>query len=371
MHIPDWPVAGDREIGLLREVLASRHWGGFHPFVADFEQRFAQFQHCQHGIAVMNGTVSLEAAFAVEELGPGDEVIVPAISFVSTATAISRAGATPVFVDIEPYSFNLCPRRVEEAIGPRTKGIVAVHFGGPLANMDALTDIAQRRGIHLYEDAAHAHGAEWRGKRAGSFGRWGSFSFQNGKVLTAGEGGALVTNDSDLAARFRNFVNLGRSMGGADGASFYHHYTLGTNFRMTALQAAVLTAQLERLPAQIAHRERAEKLLRELTANVPGLTWQQVPAEVNVHPHYLLPGRIAGQSRDKFCQHLKEKGVPCTPFYPHPLYGNPLYQEGGCRIMPCPNAEACVQDAFWLPHRLLLADDETIHETASIIRAAA
>ena len=368
MHIPDWPVAGDREIELLRTVLAAPQWGGFHPLTVDFEQNFAQFQGCQHGIAVMNGTVSLEAAFAVEGLGPGDEEIVPAISFVSTATAISRVGATPVFVDVEPYSFNMCPIRVEEAIGAHTKGIVAVHFGGPLANMDALTDIAQRHGIHLYEDAAHAHGAEWRGQRAGSFGRWGSFSFQNGKVLTAGEGGALVTNDSDLATRFRNFVNLGRR---ADGASFYHHYTLGTNFRMTALQAAVLTAQMERLPAQIAHRERAERLLRELTADVPWLTWQQVPTEVNVHPHYLLPGRVSGKSRDEFHQHLKEHGVPCTPFYPHPLYGNPLYQQGGCRIMPCPNAEACVDDAFWLPHRLLLADDETIRETAQIIRAAA
>ncbi len=365
MLIPEWPVAGDREIELLRSVLAAPQWGGFHPLVAEFEQKFAAYQHCQHGVAVMNGTVSLELAFAVEGLAPGNEVIVPAISFVSTATALSRAGATPVFVDIEPYSFNMDPARVEEAIGPRTKGIVAVHFGGPLANMDALLAIAQRHRIHLYEDAAHAHGSEWRGKRAGSFGRWGSFSFQNGKVLTAGEGGELVTNDAGLADKFRNLNNLGRR---ADGVSFYHHYTLGTNFRLSALQAAVLTAQFERLPQQIAHRARAAALLRSLTAEVPGLIWQQVPPEVNVHSHYLLPGRIPG--RDRFHQYLKEHGVPCTPFYPHPLYGNPLYQAGGCRIMPCPNAEACIQDAFWLPHRVLLSDDETIHEIAAVIRSA-
>jgi dTDP-4-amino-4,6-dideoxygalactose transaminase len=147
MRIPDWPVAGDREIDLLREVLASPQWGGFHPLVADFELKFAQYQHCEHGIAVANGTVSLEMAFAVEGLGPGDEVIVPAISFVSTATALSRVGATPVFVDIEACSFNMDPARVEEAISPRTKGIVAVHFGGPLANIDALLDIAKRHDI--------------------------------------------------------------------------------------------------------------------------------------------------------------------------------------------------------------------------------
>ncbi len=366
MHIPDWPVAGDREIELLRSVLGAPQWGGFHPLVAEFEQRFAEYQHCRHGVAVMNGTVSLELAFAVEGLGPGDEVIVPAISFVSTATALSRVGATPVFVDIEPYSFNMDPARVEEAISPRTKGIVAVHFGGPLANMNALLEIAQRRSLRLYEDAAHSQGSEYCGKRAGSFGRWGSFSFQNGKVLTAGEGGELVTNDDGLAAKFRDFANQGRR---ADGVSAFHHYSLGTNFRLSALQAAVLTAQLERLPAQIAQRERAEKLLRQLTADVPGLVWQQVPKEVNVHSHYLLCGRIP--RRNEFHQHLQRHGVPCTPFYPHPLYGNPLYQRrDNCRVMPCPNAEACVEDAFWLPHRVLLADDATIHDVAAVVRQA-
>jgi len=370
MQIPDWPTAGEREIELLRQVLATTQWGGFHPLVHDFEQRFAQYQQCAHGIALANGTVSLEMAFAVEGLGPGDEVIVPAISFVSTATALSRVGATPVFVDIEPYSFNVDPAQVEAAIGPRTKGIVAVHFGGPLANMDALLAIAAQHHLPLFEDAAHAHGAEWRGQRAGSFGRWASFSFQNGKVLTAGEGGALTTNDPDLAQNFRNFSNQGRRH---DGASYFHHYTVGTNFRLTALQAAVLSAQLERLPEQILHRQHAEKLLRELTADLDWLTWQEVPPEVNIHSHYLLPGRIGNRkSRDTFHRHLQKYGVPITPFYPHPLYGNPLYQQPGtCRILPCPNSEACVQDAFWLPHRLLLSEDETIQEVAAAIEAFA
>jgi dTDP-4-amino-4,6-dideoxygalactose transaminase len=138
--------------------------------------------------------------------------------------------------------------------------------------------------------------------------------------------------------------------------------------RITALQAAVLTAQFERLPGQIQQRRRAEALLKERTAGISGLCWQQVPKEVNVHSHYLLLGRV--QKRDQFCRYLKEHGVPCTPFYPHPLYGNPLYQQGGCRIMPCPNSEACIQDAFWLPHRVLMADDATIAEVGDVIRAA-
>ncbi len=373
MRLPDWPVAGDREIELLREVLASNQWGGFSPLVGEFESSFARFQHCEHAVSVVNGTVSLEMALEVSGIGPGDEVIMPAHSFVSTATAVSRVGATPVFVDIEACTFNIDPGAAGAAIGPKTKAIIVVHYGGPMADIEKLQAVADRHGLALYEDAAHAQGSEWRGRRAGSFGRWASFSFQNGKVLTAGEGGAVTTNDAELAAALRSFANQGRR---ADGASNFHHYTLGTNLRMSALHAAVLTAQFERLPAQIVQRRRAEARLRAATAGVPGLHWQQVAEEASVHSHYLLPGRIdavqMGKTRDEFREHLQANGVPITPFYPHPMYGNPIYQkEGSCRIEPCPQAEAYVQDAFWLPHRVLMADDAALDEVAEVIRAAA
>src|SRR5512141_620339 len=136
MQIPKWPVATEREMRLLREVLEGMQWGGFHEFVERFERSFAAFQHCQHGVSAANGTLALEMAMTAAGIGPGDEVIVPAISFVSTATAVSRAGAIPVFVDIEPYSFNLDPERAAAAVTPRTKAILPVHFGGPLADMD-------------------------------------------------------------------------------------------------------------------------------------------------------------------------------------------------------------------------------------------
>jgi dTDP-4-amino-4,6-dideoxygalactose transaminase len=368
MPIPRWPVATDRELELLREVFESTQWGGSHALVERFEHEFAVFQHCRFGISVANGTLALEAALAMAGIGPGDEVIVPAISFISTATAVSRVGATPVFVDIEPYSFNVDPERAAAAISRETKAILPVHFGGPLADMDRLCRLAAESNLIVVEDAAHAHGSEWNGKRAGSLGLAGTFSFQNSKVMTAGEGGMVVTNNEEYAARVRSFANQGR----LPGEGWFHHFTLGTNLRLSGLQAAVLLAQLERLPEQIRLRERNAGLILAELKGVPGLRFQEVPAAVGAHSYYLLLGRLDakrfGMSRDEFHRALVDKGIPCTPFYPHPLYGNPVYRGGGCRVEPCPVAEECIQDAFWLPHRVLMGDEETTRRIALAIR---
>lgn len=361
---------GEREVELLRQVLESERWGGYHEFVPRLEAAFAAFQQCAHGVAAVNGTVTLEMALEAAGIGAGDEVIVPAISFISTATAVSRVGATPVFVDIEPYTFNMDPESAAAAISTRTRAVIIVHFGGPLADMDRFTALAGERNLVLIEDAAHAHGSEWRGRRAGSLGIAGSFSFQNSKVMTAGEGGILLSNDADFAARARSIADQGRRVGGG----WFHHYTLGTNYRITAWQAAVLLAQLERLPEQICLRARNAALLRAGTEAVAGLRWQEIPAAVTANSWYLMLGRIDagrfGMTRDEFQRAMVAAGVPCTPFYPHPLYGNPLYQAGGCRVEPCPVAEACIQDAFWFPHRVLMAREEGIQELSSLIRHA-
>ena len=368
MNIPKWPVATGRELELLGEVLESGPWGGYHEFVARLEREFAAFQHCAHGVSAVNGTVALEAALEAAGIGEGDEVIVPAISFISTATAVSRVGATPVFADIGELSFNLDPERAAAAVGPRTKAIIVVHFGGVMADMDRFQALAGERNLLLIEDAAHAHGSEWRGRRAGSLGLAGTFSFQNSKVMTAGEGGMLTSNDTAFAARFRSVCDQGRREGGG----WFHHYTLGTNSRMTAFQAAVLLAQLERLPAQIERRTRNVAALKQALGDVPGLRWQEVPAAANANSWYLLLGRIDaarfGATRDEFHQAMLAADVPCTPFYPHALYGNPLYQAGGCRVEPCPMAEAYVKDAFWFPHRVLMGEEEDMRELAAIVR---
>jgi dTDP-4-amino-4,6-dideoxygalactose transaminase len=368
MNIPNWPVWGEREAELLRQVLESQKWGGYHELVGRLENEFAAFQHCAHGVAAANGTVTLEMALDAAGVQPGDEVIVPAISFISTATAVSRVGATPVFVDIEPYSFNMDPERAAAAVSARTRAMIVVHFGGPMAEMDRLGALARERNLALIEDAAHAHGSEWGGRRAGSLGVAGSFSFQNSKVMTAGEGGMLITNDAEFAARVRSMADQGRRAGGG----WFHHYTLGTNYRMTAWQAAVLLAQLERLPGQICLRARNAALLKRETAGVAGLRWQEIPAKANALSWYLMLGRIDaarfGKTRDEFQQAMVAAGVPCTPYYPHTLYGNPLYREGGCRVEPCPVAEETVRDAFWFPHRVLLAGEDDIREVARVIR---
>ncbi|MDQ6707495.1 MAG: DegT/DnrJ/EryC1/StrS family aminotransferase [Acidobacteriota bacterium] len=367
MDIPTWPISGERELELLTQVLESDRWGGHHEFAGRFEREFSAFQHCSEGVSACNGTVTLEMALEALKIGNGDEVIVPAISFISTATAVSRVGATPVFVDIEPYSFLIDPERVEQAIGPRTRAIMAVHFGGPMADMDRLSAIAAHHGLKLIEDAAHAHGSEWNGRRAGSLGVAGSFSFQNSKVMTAGEGGMLTSNDADMMQRVRSIADQGRRPGGG----WFFHYTLGTNYRMTAWQAAVLLAQLERLPEQNCLRARNAAILRELVLDAPGLTLQRIAPEARVHTNYLLLGRIDaasfGRTREQLQREMAEAGVPFTPFYPHVLYRNPLYQTGGCRVEPCPVAEACITDAFWLPHRVLLGKEEDIRTIGGIL----
>jgi dTDP-4-amino-4,6-dideoxygalactose transaminase len=365
MNVPSWPIAGEREIELLREVLQSDRWGGYHPFVGQLEQSFAAFQQCRHGLAAANGTVTLEMALEALGIGPGSEVIVPAISFVATASAVSRVGALPVFVDIEDDTFNIDPACVARAITPATKAIIPVHFGGPMADMDRLCNLARANDLFLIEDAAHAAGSEWNGRRAGSIGVTGSFSFQNSKVMTAGEGGMLTSNDDAFAARARSILDLGRKPGGG----WFFHYELGTNYRITALQAAVLIAQLERLPEQNKRRAHNAAIVREALHDFPGIRFQRVPPSAEVHTNYLLLGRTA--NRDEFHRRVLAAGVPCTAFYPHTLYNNPLYQRGGCRVEPCPVAEACIRDAFWLPHRVLLGSEEDARELAGVLRRAA
>jgi len=353
---------------LLQEVLASPQWGGFNALVTHFEQAFANYQGSTYGVSAVNGTVTLEMMLAAAGIGPGDEVIVPSISFVSTASAVSRVGAVPVFVDIELNTFNICPLAVKAAIGPATKAVMAVHFGGSMAEIDALMGICQEHGLIFLEDAAHAHGSEWNGKRAGSFGLASSFSFQNGKVMTAGEGGIVLTSDEALAARMRSYANQGRR----PGYSFFHHFEAGNNYRLSALHAAVLTAQLERLDEQIERRTANWKIFQDEYGDTPGIAWQSIPKAVNRNSWYLVLGRVANGGRDEFCTRVQEAGIPCTPFYPHPLYGNPMYTSGAvpCRVTPCPNTEEYIHDAFWIGFRALMGNEETTRAVARAVAAA-
>lgn len=364
---PSWPVSGPRERELLEQVLSSENWGGYSPLVGQFEQLFATLHSCTHGIATANGSVAIEAVLHAAGIGRGDEVVVPAHSFIATASAVSRVGATPVFVDILPDSYNLDYRKIESALSAKTKALIVVHFGGVIAEMDRILDLAGDRKLAVIEDAAHAHGAEWHGQRAGSLGLAGTFSFQNSKAMTSGEGGIVVTNDEGFAARARSFVNCGRR----EGRGWFEHFELATNYRLSGFQAAVLLAQVERLSEQVRLREENLKVIQE-NQSAPGLYFQTAPQGANVQTLYLVVGRVDedvfGIARDEFVAALEAEGIPCRPFYPHPLYANPLFRDLPHRVEPCPVAERACKDSFWLPQRVLMGTKE---DTLDVTRAIA
>lgn len=363
---PAWPVSGPREEELLRRVLFSEQWGGYSELVTELEQLFAGLHDARYGVAVANGTLALELTLLAAGIGPGDEVLVPAHSFIATATAVSRVGAVPVFVDIDKRSFNMDPERAEAETTKRTRAMIVVHFAGQIADMDRLEDLAKSRSLIVISDAAHAHGAEWRGLRAGGYGLASTFSFQNSKAMSAGEGGLVISNDEEFTARARSLANGGRRPDGG----WFEHFELGSNFRMTGFQAAVLLAQLERLGEQVRLRRDNAEELRKALDGTPGIYLQQQPEAASAHTLYLLPGWVDedefGADRDDFVAALEAEGVPVRAFYPHPLYKNPMYEKLPHRVGECPVAEEASEDSFWLPQRTLMG---SVEDTLDIARA--
>lgn len=368
---PAWPYFDQSDRDALGEVLESRVWGGYHQKVGELERRFAEFHGARYGIAMANGTISLEIALMAAGIGPGDEVIVPPVTFVASATSILRIGAVPVFVDLDPGTLNIHPQRIAEAIGERTRAVVAVHFAGHPADLDALTGLCAQKGLKLIEDCAHAHGAAWRGRRVGGFGQFGSFSFQASKNMTAGEGGMLVTDDPELAELARSISNQGRRTGGA----WYEHARLGTNARLTGFQAALLLNQLGRLPQEVSIRRGRAARLRAGLAEIGGLVpMPEAPdPRVTAHGYHLFIMRydervFGGLSRDRFVEALRAEGVPATTGYPYPLYRNELFRDQRHVVEPCPVAEEICGSWIWLPHNALLAGEEWIDGVLAAVR---
>jgi dTDP-4-amino-4,6-dideoxygalactose transaminase len=368
---PAWPVFDEQDRQALNDVLESRTWGGYHEAVADLERRFAAFHGAEHGIAVANGTVSLEIALTAAGIKPGDEVIVPPITFVASATAVARVGAVPVFVDIDPETINLDPELVQESITDRTRAIVGVHFAGHPIDLDRLVELCDKHHLSLIEDCAHAHGAQWHDRRVGGFGSFGSFSFQASKNMTAGEGGMLVTNDATLAERARSLSNQGRRTGGA----WYEHQTLGTNARLTGFQAVLLLNQLKRLPQQLETRMERAAYLREQLQGVKGLspTPALLDERVSIHGYHLFslrfdPASWEMASRDRVVEALQAEGVPVTAGYPNPIYRNELFKQHPHVVGPCPEAESYCQSSIWLPHDALLAEHAWLDDLVAAMK---
>ncbi|MFN7923428.1 MAG: DegT/DnrJ/EryC1/StrS family aminotransferase [Bryobacteraceae bacterium] len=373
---PAWPVHDQRERQLLLEVLESGQWWRYTlgeavdsssaaagvpaSKVAEFQHRFAAAQGCRYGIACVNGTAALEVGLRALGVKPGDEVIVPPYTFVATATAPMLIGATPVFADIDLTTLNLAPARIEQAITPRTRAIIPVHFAGLAADMEAIHAVAARHGIAVLEDAAHGHGGTWNGRALGSIGAAATFSFQASKNMTAGEGGMVTTNDPALAELAESLVWVGRKAG----RPWYEHHRLGWNYRLTEFQAAILLAQLERLPEQTAQRQQNGRYLSEKLAAIPGILPLAVPAYATGHAWHIYVFRFReqefGLSRKSFLEALAAEGVPASSGYAHPLYRNPLFHEPGLArdysqfAALCPASEQACTEAVWLEHRMLL-----------------
>lgn len=376
---PSWPIWGEpEEIAVLR-ALHSGKWGKQDgPEVARFEKDFAAYQGCGHGIAMVNGTMTLQVALMAAGLEAGDEVIVPPYTFLATATAVIMANATPVFADIELETLNLSPAAVEAAITKRTRAIIVVHFAGLPANMDALKAIAEKHNLALIEDAAHAHGAEYKGRRVGSIGDAGSFSFQSSKNLCSGEGGILTVRDAEYAALCRSMHNCGRRPGHA----WYEHFVISANLRLGELQGALLNAQLTRLDEQVRRREENGRYLAERLAQIPGVKPAAIPADCTRHGFHLFCFRLVaeelGAPRGAFLQALAAEGIPNFGGYPQPLYRQRLFLDrqfgpyDGCRGVDygqvnCPNCETiCFEQGGWLEQRILLGTREDMDD---IIRA--
>ena len=343
---PLWPQYDDNERRALEEVLESRVWWRTPGTkTLEFEKAFAEYHGTRHGIAVTNGTAALEVAMAALDIGPGDEVIVPDFTFIATASAVLFANALPVLVDVDPETYCLDPELTEAAITPRTKAIIAVHMGGHPADLDRLSVLAKNRGLHLIEDSAHAHGSEWRGKKIGTFGKASTFSFQSSKLMTAGEGGIIISNDDAFERQARSVHDCGRM----PGEWFYSHFIYGSNYRLSEWQGAVLNVQLTRLEEQTLHRHRNGRLLDKLFAEIPGITAQKCDPRCTRNGQYAYifhvdAKQFAGVSTENFIAALNAEGIPTQASYP-PLHELDCFRSGEVPEWHASDSEARISAA--------------------------
>lgn len=382
---PSWPPVTDSAVAAVTAAVTDGVWGEVGgPAKTRFEREFAAYHDARHGIAVCNGTVSLEIALRALGVGHGDEVIVPGYTFLATATAVLSVNALPVFADIEPITGCIDPGAVEALISPRTKVIIPVHLAGHPADLDRICAIAEAHGLAVIEDAAHAHGAEWKGRGVGSYGDFGSWSFQASKNMTAGEGGILITNDDELADLAWSLHHCGRSRTGA----WYDHRRLGGNYRLTEFQSALLLDQLGRLTEDVARRERSAAMITAALSAIDGLEPLGRDPRCTAHGYHLYQFRyhadaFDGLSRERFVEALGAEGIPCSAGYGLPLdrqgvfadrafdvaatgwsADNPRTRYGRTEL---PATQALCDEGVWIPQTTLLGDEADIADVAEAL----
>lgn len=388
---PSWPQWGDADKEALTATLDSGHWGGYpppSPQAAQFEQEFASYHDSSHAVTLASGTDALMVALRVAGIGSGDEVIVPALTFVASASAILLVGATPVFVDVDPTTYCIKTTgagSIEAATTNRTRGILPVHLGSRMANMSWIGDFADRKDLLVVEDCAHMHGGAWDGKGVGSSSSCGAFSFQASKLLTAGEGGVITSNDAELAEKARYFINSGR-LGPMQPIK---HQALGWSMRLTEFQAALLRSQFVRLvEEQAPRRERNKARLHARLADLAGVEVLRIDERETRKSGYayifkFLEDEHDGVSLGLFTKALRAEGIPCSgsmyqPVYKNPLFplnetGAPLFQEHldgtvDYREVFCPESErAAFHENVWIPHEVFLGSERDCDDIADAI----
>jgi dTDP-4-amino-4,6-dideoxygalactose transaminase len=380
-----WPQYLPSDASRLQEVLESRRWGGFpvpSRYGGEFAERFAKMHGAEYGLCVTNGTIALVAALIAAGVRFGDEVIVPAYTWDGTAAAVLFAGGVPVFADVDPDTYCLDVESARKAITPRTRAILPVHLAMRFTDMDALLQLAKEHDLKVIEDCAHAHGGQYKGRGAGSMGDVGCFSFQESKLMTAGEGGIVITSDLKIFEHLQSQVNCGR-------ASFtdkYRQRVLGSNYRMTDLQAALLIGQLEMLPEMSERRARSAKRLSEGLANIKGV--RPLPPQPDMTRDTLYcyvfqyQAEDLGVQRDLFAAALDKEGISCDGRFYEAVYRSDLFYASP-ELSPqltagrasavdytkchCPVSErAAYHESVWIPQFVLLGGDEDVDD---VIRA--
>jgi len=362
------PKLGEKELENVIDCIKTNWISSKGKYITEFEEKFSRYCGAKYGIATSNGTTALHLALASAGIKPGDEVVIPSFTMIATANSVTYTGAKFALVDSEPEYWTMDVSKIEEKITPRTKAIMVMHTYGHPCDMDPILDIAKDHGLLVIEDAAEAHGAEYKGRKTGGLGDMGCFSFYANKIITTGEGGMVVTNNEEFAERAR----LLRDLAFEKEKRFLHRY-LGFNYRMTNLQAAVGVAQFEHIDEFVETRRRNAHLYNSLLSEVEGIT---TPKEAewakNVYWMYtILVEDSFGVSRDELMARLKEKGIGTRRAF-YPIHVQPLYEEG-FKGQKYPVSDELSGKGFYLPSGNTLTKEqiEKVVESIKSIREKA
>lgn len=380
-----WPIFDKAdEAALLRTFRSGQWWRGgtieqqAASATGQFERAYAAYHDAPYGLACCNGTIAVELALRVAGVRPGDEVVVPDLSFVVTASAALPIGAVPVFADSDPDTYQVDPDAVEAAITPRTTCICIVHFGGYPADLDRIVRIARKHKLTLIEDCAHAQGTQWRGRGVGTYGRFGTFSFQQSKALTAGEGGIVLAQNLDDWRGLYRFHHLGR----LESKGFYDFYEVSSNYRLTDLQGALLGSQLGKLKKQVPRKMAAARYLGKLLGQVGGLALLPDDSRITRRGYYFVVMKydaeaFGGLNRETFRAAMAAEGVPIGKGYGTPIHQYPLFQDmkvparhakAQYRRVRCPVTERVLREELCtMSHTTLLADRPKLAKIAEAV----